>query len=204
MNVADDSLGVNEKSRRNRKGIRVVAVASLEVDGEGIKHGLNRLGLLPADAKLTGELVANIRQNLKLELVLLRGAQGGVGQFGRNGNDGDALGMELVEMLLQRAEGEVAEWAPVAAIEGDQDRALGDEALAGDVLAEGVGELEAGEGGAGLDDGALVEGGLEAFDGLADGVGDGSRSVLLDAFGDRGQLGSEGGHCGMFEVGCEG
>lgn len=169
VDVPDDSLCVDQEGSGDRQSQGIISIASLQVDSEGVKDTLEGLGLVPNDAELSGEFVANIGQDFKLELVLLSSRERGVGKLRRDGNDGHTLGLEVIQVQLQGAQSQVAEGAPVATVESDQDWALGKEALARHFLAESVGELEARESSSSFNDGVLVKGGLEVGNGLLDG-----------------------------------
>ncbi|KAL7941006.1 gamma-glutamyltranspeptidase periplasmic precursor [Trichoderma barbatum] len=119
VNVPDDSLCINQKSSGNRYSQGIIPIASLQINTEGVKDTLNGFRLVPNDAELTGKLVANIGQDLELELVLLSSRQRGVGKLRRDCDDGDTLCLEVIQVQLQRAQSQVAEGAPVTAVESD-------------------------------------------------------------------------------------
>jgi hypothetical protein len=62
--------------------------------------------------------MSHVRQYLELQVVLLDSGERCVWEFRRDGDECDALGMELIEVLLQGSQGEIARGAPFSAIEG--------------------------------------------------------------------------------------
>lgn len=109
------------------------------------------------DPQLRGILVAHVREDGEGQRVLLRRGEGLGGQFRRDGDEGDAFGGYLGEVLLQGTERQVAVGAPFAAVEGDEEGPVGEEVGAADLLVVGVGKGEGGQRGADFDCGGVVE-----------------------------------------------
>jgi len=183
---------IHQQRTRHRNLQRIIPIMLPQIRPNRLERRPHSLRLLPHDPELPREFIANVRQDNELELVLLRRAEGLVWKLGRDGHEGYAFGFEGLEVHLEIVQREVAEGTPAAAVEGDEDRALGEELGAGGFASRGVGEGEGGESGAGLDGGGVGEGGDYFGSGCVDGVLDVGRYVAVEAVEDGGELGCEG------------
>lgn len=94
-----------------------------------------RPALIVYDTQLPGQTVVRISQDGKLQGVLLGHGHGVVRTLGSDGYERHALGLEFVEMALQVLNDNIAVRTPLAVVKGDQETALLEEVLAGDLLA---------------------------------------------------------------------
>ena len=193
---------IHQQCRRDRHLERIIAITRHQIVTERLENRPQAIRLRKDNAQLSGELVAHIRQDGEFQLVLFRRAERLVGKLGRDRDEGDALGGELVEVLLQGAQLEVAEGTPLAAVEADEQRALGEQVGAVDLLAQCVAQVELRECVAHLDGGRWAEGGVEVGVGGPDRFEDRWGSHFLEMVEDGGQLAVERHACGQAWLSC--
>lgn len=182
--VADDTRTVDKQSGRDGHLKVVEAVALGEIDTDLLEEVLGR-DLVKDNAELLGDFVVAVCKDGELDLVLLGRGQAVVGQLGSQSDKSNTPGLVLVKVTLQVLEGDVAVGAPLAAVEGDEKRAIGEQVVARHLLAGGIAQAERGEFVANLD--SVL--GLEELNKVLDGGSDGLKAGrALEGLGDGGKL----------------